>query len=128
MLSFFLSPSNIKLNVFQVLVRIPNIGKNKINFICKQIGVFKTTSWQSLTDLQLQKLSFWFEETFTGKHAVGVSFKKAQKDYIIYLKSLRNFRSYRLLKGLPARGQHTKNNAKTARKAHKLCKTTLRYI
>jgi len=116
MLSFFLHPTFSSLNVFQVFIKIPNVGINKINFICKEVGIFKTSPWASLTDKQLQKLSFWFEETFVDAHLVGADFKKAQKDHILHLKSLRNYRSSRLQKGLPARGQHTKNNAKTSRR------------
>jgi len=116
MLSYFLNPINARLNVFQVLLRIPNIGFNKINFICKQMGIFKTSPWISLSEKQLQILSFWFEETFKGKHVVGSDFKKNRIDYLSYLKTLPNFKSIRLSKKLPARGQHTKNNAKTARR------------
>jgi ribosomal protein S13 len=114
MLSFFLDPANASLNVFQVFIRMPNIGVKKIEFICKEIGIFKTALWSELSDKQVQKLSFWFEETFTLKHAVGTDFKKKSKDHFAYLKTLRNYKSFRLAKGLPARGQGTQNNAKTA--------------
>jgi ribosomal protein S13 len=119
MLSFFLNPSFSKLSVYQVFLRIPNVGKNKLNFICKQAGLLKNSSWSSITDRQLQKLAVWFEDTFVYRNAVGPDYTKNQKDRMLFLKSLRNFKSYRLNNGLPARGQHTKNNAKTSRKLNK---------
>jgi small subunit ribosomal protein S13 len=120
MLSFFLNPSFSTISVYQVFLRIPNVGKNKLNFICKHVGLLKNSKWSSITDKQLQKLAVWFEETFMHKNAVGPDYKKNQKEHMLLFKSLRNFKSYRLNNGLPARGQHTKNNAKTARKLNKL--------
>jgi small subunit ribosomal protein S13 len=120
MLSFFLNPSFSSLSVCQVFIRIPGVGRNKLNFICKQAGLLKSSKWSTVTDKQIQKLSVWFEDTFLHKNAVGVDFKKNQRDHLVFLKSLRNYKSFRLSNGLPARGQHTKNNAKTARKLNKM--------
>jgi small subunit ribosomal protein S13 len=120
MLSFFLNPSFTSLSVCQVFIRIPGVGKNKLNFICKQAGLLKNSKWSTVTDKQIQKLSVWFEDTFLHKNAVGADFKKNQRDHMAFLKSLRNYKSSRLSRGLPARGQHTKNNAKTARKLNKM--------
>jgi small subunit ribosomal protein S13 len=116
MISFFLNPLFIKISIQQVLKKVPNVGSTKISFICKNLGLLKTTKWSNLTDKQIYKVSVWLEERFLSSNPVGSSFVKIKQEHIKYLKTLKNYRSIRLSKNLPARGQRTSTNAKTVKR------------
>ena len=116
MISFFLNPVFIKISIQQVLKKVPNVGITKIFFICKNLGLLKTTKWSILTDKQVIKIASWLDERFSNKHAVGASFIKNKQEYIKMLKSLKNYKSVRLSKNIPARGQRTSTNARTVRR------------
>lgn len=116
MLSFFLNPLFLKINLSQVLHSVPNMGNKKISFVCKHLGLLKTTKWSLLTDKQVFKIAAWLEERFSNRHSVGSVFIKNKQEYIKFLKGLKNYRSIRLARNLPARGQRTSTNARTVRR------------
>ena len=117
MLHFFINHSQKgKLNVFQVLSKVPGLGLHKIVFICKRSGLLLNCPWNILSESQMQSLATWIEENFVGDHSVSLDFKKIQKERILFLKRLRHYKGMRLALGLPARGQNTHSNGKTAKK------------
>ena len=116
MISFFLNPVFIKISIQQVLKKVPNVGITKIFFICKNLGLLKTTKWSNLTDKQIYKVSVWLEERFVKSNSVGPVFIKTRQEHIKHLKTLKNYKCVRLSKNLPVRGQRTSTNAKTVKR------------
>lgn len=114
--TFFLNPRFIDITIKQVLKKVPNVGNIKVLFICKQLGLLSTSKWALLSDKQVTKLAQWLDDRFVNKQVVGPLFVKAKQEHMRFLKTLKAYRSVRLIQNLPARGQRTATNAKTVRR------------
>ncbi|OED37315.1 30S ribosomal protein S13 [PVC group bacterium (ex Bugula neritina AB1)] len=109
-------------NFFQVCSGISNIGRNKINYICKVTGFIKTAPFKVASEDQVTFLCEALESSFKGDLEVGQSYYKKRTSKIIQIKSVKSLRIYRLIQGLPVRGQRTRTNARTCRNRRiKLC-------
>jgi small subunit ribosomal protein S13 len=116
MYQFFITIQFKKKSIYQTLITISNIGKKKTRFICKAAGILELAPFDCLTDFQISKISKWLEFKFTHKHCIGLVFKKARKERLVFLIKLGSVKGTRLLKRLPVRGQRTHTNAKTCRR------------
>ena len=116
MFHFFINESGLGLNVFQTLYKVPGLGKKKISFICRQVGILWNCPWSKLTDGQIRWLAVWIEDNFIGNNSVFFDFRKIQKERVMSLKLLKTYKGVRLSKNLPANGQNTHSNAKTAKR------------
>ena len=116
MYQFFITIKFKKKSIYQTLISIPNIGKKKISFICKNTGILGLAPFDCLTDFQLKEVSKWLEAKFKGKHSIGQSFKKVRRERFSFLIKVGHIKGVRLKKRLPVRGQRTHTNAKTCRR------------
>jgi small subunit ribosomal protein S13 len=116
MYNFFVNQKSKKKSIYQVLKSIPNVGDRKVKFICKSIGLLKSTSIDSITEPQLKSLSKWIESSFKGNHSVGFAFFQNRKSHIQSLKKMGHVKGERLKNKLPVRRQRTHTNAKTCKR------------
>ncbi|MCD7868358.1 MAG: 30S ribosomal protein S13 [Clostridiales bacterium] len=91
------------------LTYIYGIGRSSSNKILKQAGVNPDTRVRDLTDDEVKKISTIIEETMMVegdlRREVALNIKRLQE--------IGCYRGIRHRKGLPVRGQNTKNNART---------------
>jgi len=116
MLNFFITKALTNLSVFQVLILVPNIGINKVSFICKSNGILENLKFKKLDERQIKFFVGWIETFFSnGEHFIGSEFFISKKKRLTFLKSIQHYKAVRFFKGLPVRGQRTHTNAKTVR-------------
>jgi small subunit ribosomal protein S13 len=91
------------------LTYIYGIGVKTANDICEKAGVDKDVRVKDLTDDQVAKLRNYIEHNLLVE---GELRKKVSMD-IKKLSEIGCYRGVRHRKGLPVRGQNTRNNART---------------
>ncbi len=91
------------------LTYIYGIGRPSADKILKQAGVNPDTRVRDLTDEEVKKISAVIEETMMVegdlRREIALNIKRLQE--------IGCYRGIRHRKGLPVRGQNTKNNART---------------
>ena len=91
------------------LTYIYGIGRSQSNRILKEAGVNPDTRVRDLTDEEVSKIKDVIDRTCTVegdlRRQVAMDIKRLQE--------IRCYRGIRHRKGLPVRGQNTKNNART---------------
>lgn len=97
------------------LTYIYGVGKSISNEILKKTSIDKNTKVENLTDQQLDIL----REAIRSYRIEG-DLKRQQLSDIKRLKDLGNYRGIRHRRGLPVRGQNTKNNARTRKGRRKM--------
>ena len=91
------------------LTSIYGIGRTSSNKILAQAGVNPDTRCRDLTNEEVQKLS----EIIQGEYLVEGDLRREVAMNIKRLTEIGCYRGIRHRKGLPVRGQNTKNNART---------------
>jgi small subunit ribosomal protein S13 len=90
------------------LTSIFGIGRTRAYEICENAGIDPTTKVRDLTDEQLDKI-----RQEVGKYEVEGDLRRKISMDIKRLMDLGCYRGLRHRRGLPVRGQRTKNNART---------------
>lgn len=90
------------------LTYIYGIGRTTAKQLCDATGVSRTAKIQDLTEEDLDKL-----RTEIGKISVEGDLRRENQLNIKRLLDLGCYRGIRHRRGLPLRGQNTKNNART---------------
>ncbi len=91
------------------LTSIYGIGRTSSNKILEKAGVNPDTRCRDLTNEEVQKLS----EVIQNEYLVEGDLRREVAMNIKRLTEIGCYRGIRHRRGLPVRGQHTKNNART---------------
>ena len=100
-------PTNKK--VFTGLTYIKGIGPKIASDICKQANIPTERRVNELTDSEVIQI----REIIEGNYKVEGELRREVSTNIKRLMDLGNYRGLRHRKGLPVRGQKTKNNSRT---------------
>ena len=92
------------------LTAIYGIGRTRSQLICESAGVKTATKMKDLTDSEMEKL-----RESVAKFTVEGDLRREVTMNIKRLMDLGCYRGQRHRKGLPARGQRTRTNARTVR-------------
>ena len=90
------------------LTAIYGIGRPRAQKICDAAGVARTSKMRDLTEAELERL-----RDQIGKYSVEGDLRREVTMSIKRLMDLGCYRGLRHRKGLPARGQRTRTNART---------------
>lgn len=90
------------------LTYIYGVGPKTAKDICSQAGVDESARVQDLTDEQLVNI-----RTEVAKHVTEGDLRREVAMNIKRLMEIASYRGIRHRKGLPTRGQNTKNNSRT---------------
>ena len=91
------------------LTAIYGIGRTSATKICAEAGVNPETRCRDLTDDEVSKLS----DVVANEYVVEGDLRREVAMNIKMLSEIGCYRGIRHRRGLPVRGQHTKNNART---------------
>lgn len=103
--------------LYHNLLQIYGINVSRINYICYFLGFNCNKLLKYFNGKQRTLLGKIFETNYTK--TTGSRLKETVVVNIKTLIKIKNYRGIRHRKCLPTRGQHTRNNAKTARKLNK---------
>ena len=103
----------VKKSIYLSLRNIYGLGKSKINFLCKTIGLSPNIKTEKLSPEKLKKL---IKIVNSLNITITSELKKQLSLNLKTLISIKCYRGLRKLKGLPVRGQRTHTNAKNSRK------------
>ena len=101
------------------LTAIYGIGRTRARKICDVTGVTSTTKMKDLTDSEMEKL-----RDEVAKFTVEGDLRREVTMSIKRLMDLGCYRGQRHRKGLPARGQRTRTNARTRKGPRKAIKSS----
>ena len=104
---------SVKKSIYTSLRNIYGLGKYKINFLCKTIGLSPNMKTEKLSSEKLKKL---VKVVNSLNIIITSELKKQLSLNLKTLISIKCYRGLRKLKRLPVRGQRTHTNAKTSRK------------
>jgi small subunit ribosomal protein S13 len=88
---------------------IYGIGLKSAKTICKDLGLDESKRARDLTEEELSKIAGVLTEDFT----VEGNLRRQVQQNIVRLRDIACYRGLRHRRGLPARGQRTKTNART---------------
>ena len=100
------------------LTYIYGIGNKHSKQICKDLEIPKSKRVNQLTDDQILKIREYIDQHFT----VEGDLRRENSINIKRLMDIGSYRGIRHRKGLPLRGQKTKNNSRTRKGPRKLLK------
>lgn len=111
-MAYFLNTNiNENKNVNIALGKIYGIGKALSKRICQILGLSENIRFSRLNAEQIEKISQLINENFY----FGTEYKQILDKQKKRLVKISSYRGFRYKQGLPARGQRTHTNAKTAR-------------
>ena len=90
------------------LTAIYGIGRSRAQKICDAVGVVRSTKMKDLTEAEMDRL-----RDHIGKFTVEGDLRREVTMSIKRLMDIGCYRGLRHRKGLPLRGQKTKNNSRT---------------
>lgn len=90
------------------LTYIFGVGRTRSQLICEKCGVEPTKKVKDLTDAELEKI-----RDAIGQYTVEGDLRREKTMAIKRLMDIGCYRGFRHRRGLPARGQRTKTNART---------------
>mmetsp|Transcript_12607 Transcript_12607/g.20189 ORF Transcript_12607/g.20189 Transcript_12607/m.20189 type:complete len:122 (-) Transcript_12607:196-561(-) len=94
------------------LTGVYGLGRHLAKTVCSRLGINPTTKIKDLHPTTLQTI----EKTVENEYVVDTDLRDQQKADIMRLVQMRCYRGIRHTQGLPARGQRTSTNGKTAKK------------
>ena len=106
-------PVDPKKNLYQALITVPGVGHAQAHRALRACGFFAQTRCALLAPKEAQLIEAFFKD---NDHTTGAEYWRARRKHDEELTQLRSVKVQRRMKGLPARGQRTKTNAKTARR------------
>lgn len=100
-----------KKHVCIALTHIFGIGRSRAMKICQETGVKSDIQIGKISDDEVEKL-----RKEVAKYTVGGDLEREILSNIMELKAKKTYRGDRHRRGLPARGQRTRTNARTCKK------------
>lgn len=112
---FYLLETKLSSNksVFFALTKIYGISKNIACTTCKKLGFSLNLKIKNLTQEQTMEILRIIE---LSNIVLNNKLKQLKSLILKNLVSIKSYRGLRRIRGLPARGQRTRTNAKSARK------------
>ena len=104
-------------HIWIALTAIYGIGPTRANKICSDSGVDRTKKVKDLDEKDLEVL-----RNFVEKYQLEGDLRRENSINIKSLMDIGSYRGIRHRKGLPLRGQKTKNNSRTRKGPRKLLK------
>jgi small subunit ribosomal protein S13 len=104
-------------HIWIALTAIYGIGPTRANKICSDSGVDRTKKVKDLDEKDLEVL-----RNFVEKYQLEGDLRRENSINIKRLMDIGSYRGIRHRKGLPLRGQKTKNNSRTRKGPRKLLK------
>ena len=104
-------------HIWIALTAIYGIGATRANKICSDSGVDRTKKVKDLDEKDLEVL-----RNFVEKYQLEGDLRRENSINIKRLMDIGSYRGIRHRKGLPLRGQKTKNNSRTRKGPRKLLK------
>ena len=104
-------------HIWIALTSIYGIGPTRANKICSDAGVDKTKKVKDLNEKDLEVI-----RNFIDKYQLEGDLRRENSINIKRLMDIGSYRGIRHRKGLPLRGQKTKNNSRTRKGPRKLLK------
>lgn len=92
---------------------IYGLNTSKSNILCKKLGFAQNLKVEKLSEQQIKKLLKLVE---ISNLLITSDLKKFKNLLFKNLISIKSYKGFRRIKGLPTRGQRTHTNARTARK------------
>ena len=104
-------------NILYAFSKITGLNKYrlKLSFLLSGISLYKKI--ENLSAKEIQELSKILDRL---NFSILTDLTKEVKEYKVKSLNIKSLKGYRLMKGLPVRGQRTKNNSKTAKKLNKI--------
>nr|QGN73928.1 ribosomal protein S13 [prasinophyte sp. MBIC10622] len=99
-------------SVRYALTEVYGLGKTSAKQICDQLGLSHTYSVGALTLAQIDRLTYLVHHHYS----TGPTVRRAQAQDVKRLVTIGTYRGFRHVHGLPARGQRTSTNSRTARR------------
>ena len=113
MIYLFDSKLSEQKSIFFALIKIYGIGKNIAFLLCKKLGFSLNFKVKHLSKNQINKILKIID---TLNLILSQELKKLKLSVLKTLVSIQTYKGRRRYLGLPARGQRTHTNARTARK------------
>lgn len=93
------------------LKRIHGVGLQRANYICSIIGLARNSRVGFINSYEFFVLTFLLKQYY----GTDVFLKRMRENRLKDFLSFKSYKSIRFSAGLPIRGQHTHNNARTAK-------------
>ena len=97
------------------LRRIPGIGLRRALYLCDTVGLSSFSRVEDINEYSFMLLIFVLKQYY----GTDVFLKRMRENRLKDFLAFKSYKSIRFVAGLPIRGQHTHNNAKTAKRLHK---------
>jgi small subunit ribosomal protein S13 len=104
-----------KLKLYVALRRIPGIGLRRAAYLCDTVGISFLSRTEDINEFVFLFLIFVLKQYY----GTDIFLKRIRENNLKEFLSFKSYKSIRFAAGLPIRGQHTHNNAKTAKRLHR---------
>ena len=104
-------------HIWIALTSVYGIGDTRAKYICEKVGINSTKKVKDLEDKELETIRQFIEE-----YQLEGDLRRENSINIKRLMDIGSYRGIRHRKGLPLRGQKTKNNSRTRKGPRKLLK------
>ena len=111
-------PSHMQ--ICKALQRIYGLGRTSSLLICAQCGITSTTRVSDLYQSEMDSLAEWSQSL----KPIQTNLKRANQQSLERLVNIGSYRGFRIVQGLPTRGQRTSSNAQTAKRIRRLKRTS----
>ncbi|MBL6700860.1 MAG: 30S ribosomal protein S13 [Gammaproteobacteria bacterium] len=104
-------------HIWIALTSVYGIGDTRAKYICEKVGIDLTKKVKDLEEKELETIRQFIEE-----YQLEGDLRRENSINIKRLMDIGSYRGIRHRKGLPLRGQKTKNNSRTRKGPRKLLK------
>mgnify|MGYP001597886559 FL=1 len=104
-------------HIWIALTSVYGIGNTRAKFICQKVGIQSTKKVKDLEEKELEII-----RQFIDEYQLEGDLRRENSINIKRLMDIGSYRGIRHRKGLPLRGQKTKNNSRTRNGQRKLLK------
>lgn len=109
-----------RMQICKALQRIYGLGRTSSLLICAQCGITSTTLVSELYPSEMDSLSEWSQSL----KPIQTNLKRSNQKSLERLVNIGSYRGFRLVQGLPSRGQRTSSNAQIAKRIRRLKPTS----
>lgn len=100
------------------LRRIFGVGLIRAMYLCDLVGFSKSVRTENINQYNFLLLIFLLKQYY----GTDVFLKRTRENRLKDFLAFKSYKAIRFFAGLPIRGQHTHNNAKTAKRTHFIVK------
>ena len=104
-------------HIWIALTSVYGIGDTRAKFICEKVGIETTKKVKDLEEKELESI-----RQFIDEYSLEGDLRRENSINVKRLMDIGSYRGIRHRKGLPLRGQKTKNNSRTRKGPRKLLK------